>query len=779
MNWLNEIVDEIIEKYPNEEVYTCECGLSTTGVSHIGNFRELLITYFVAKELERRGKKTRVILSFDDFDRLKKVTKGVDQSFEKYIGMPNYDIPAPYGNNYKYAEYYENLVINELKLLGIEMEYIRQSDRYISGCYDDKIQLALDKKDEIYDIIKKYKTKKFVEKDKYFPVSVYCSSCLKDSTTILNYNQKNNRLEYKCTCGHYEEKDLKFLKIKLNFSIDWPMRWNYENVTFEACGKGHADKNGALNVSRDISKYIFNDRQPVSLAYEFVNFKSNQGRLNKNSKKIITITDALDILPKDMILWMFLSNNPRREYNISFDENVIKLYKEYEKLLLTDNETNAQIEEIIGESSISAEPEFEKIIRFLPIANFSIDNLKKYVVFDENNKKHLRKIKYAYIWLKKYSKDKYWELCQEFNYDYWNSITPEEQELLYEFEKILTGNEVIKDTEDFISKLKNNKKVLKVFSTDFYNMVFNSNKGIPIKSIVENYDVLEISKRLTPNAKKRSEKDDEIAILHLSDLHLDIDDSKEILNNKWEEMITLLKQSGLTIKYLIITGDIICFYNMDQNYLLAERYINHLIKELELKKDNVILCIGNHEIYAYNEDIDYHSIFDNFDPNVKEKIDGYSKFQYKINGKSIDEEEDMYYIKSYDDFTFLVINSLYYLDKKGNGMFLHDIKKIRNLLATYVPEDDKFRILLIHAQDMYNDDLNKKTSIPNNFNITFCGHKHSEQNIKTIEKEDQVEIISGNKDGLIEDQNSYNLYVIKDNELNIRRVRYREKWSIE
>ena len=763
MNWLNEIVDEIIEKYPNEKVYTCECGLSTTGVSHIGNFRELIITYFVSKELERRGKKTKVILSFDDFDQLKKVTRGVDSSFEKYIGMPNYTIPAPYGNNCKYAEYFEDLVINELSLLGINMNYVKQSERYLKGCYNDKIKLALDKKNDIYDIIKKYKSKEFIEKNKYYPVSLYCSKCLKNSTNILNYDKINKTIEYNCTCGHHEINNIESLKIKLNFSVDWAMRWNYENVVFEPCGKGHADKNGVLNVSRDISKHIFDDRQPVSLTYEFVNFKGKGGRLNKNSKNIITITDALNILPKDMILWMFLTNNPKKEYNISFDNSIINLYKDYEKILISNNELNTQIKNIIGDSSISAEPEFEKLIRFLPISNFNIENLKKYVYFDENNKNHLRKIKYAYNQLKKYNNNKYWELNKEFNYNYWERITEEEKKTLYKLNNILNGENFQKNTENFIDEIKNKKEVLKNLSKNFYNMVFGTDSGMPIKSIIENYDVSEISNMLVPKANINFIKNDEIALLHLSDMHFDFDDSEEILNKK----------------YLIITGDIICFHNMEKNYIIAEKYINYLIDELKINRNNVILCMGNHEIYAYNEKDNYKNIFENFDLYIKPKIENYSNFQHKINDKSIENENDMYYIKTYDKFTFFIINSLYYLDNKNNGLFLHDAKKVREILSTYIPENDKFKILVIHAQDIYTDDLNRKTNILDNFNIRFCGHKHLNQNIIQIDKQEYVDVISGNVDGLIEEKNLYNLYILNNNKLKVKKIKYNKKWSLE
>ena len=110
---------------------------------------------------------------------------------------------------------------------------------------------------------------------------------------------------------------------------------------------------------------------------------------------------------------------------------------------------------------------------------------------------------------------------------------------------------------------------------------------------------------------------------------------------------------------------------------------------------------------------------------------------------------------------------------------MHDIQKIRDVLASYIPERDKFKILITHAQDNYSDELNKKTDMLNNFNIRICGHRHPKQNIAQINKRQQIDLISGNPDGLIEEENSYNLYVLNNDKLDVKKIRYRKKWNIE
>ena len=124
MNWAKEVAKKIIEERPNEEVYTVASGVSPSGFVHIGNFREIATPYLVAKELRKLGKKVRYILSFDEFDRFRKVPGNIDSSYEKYIGMPYTEIPSPFTENESYASYMENRFLNELKAMDVDVEWI-------------------------------------------------------------------------------------------------------------------------------------------------------------------------------------------------------------------------------------------------------------------------------------------------------------------------------------------------------------------------------------------------------------------------------------------------------------------------------------------------------------------------------------------------------------------------------------------------------------------------------------------------------------------------------
>src|SRR6478735_2844886 len=103
LDWVTRLADDVIAeaKHRGIEKIVCASGISPSGPIHLGNFRELITPHLVADEIKRRGIPCEHILSWDDFDRFRRVPKrleGVDESWEQYIGMPLTSVPAPAGS---------------------------------------------------------------------------------------------------------------------------------------------------------------------------------------------------------------------------------------------------------------------------------------------------------------------------------------------------------------------------------------------------------------------------------------------------------------------------------------------------------------------------------------------------------------------------------------------------------------------------------------------------------------------------------------------------------
>ena len=73
MHWSEKIAQEIVRRRPDKDEYVCAAGISPSGTIHIGNFRDVATSYFVVKALRKMGKKARLLFSWDEYDRLRKI----------------------------------------------------------------------------------------------------------------------------------------------------------------------------------------------------------------------------------------------------------------------------------------------------------------------------------------------------------------------------------------------------------------------------------------------------------------------------------------------------------------------------------------------------------------------------------------------------------------------------------------------------------------------------------------------------------------------------------
>lgn len=498
MNWAREVAQRIIEERPNEEVYTVASGVSPSGFVHIGNFREIATPYLVAKELKKLGKKVRYILSFDEFDRFRKVPKNIDSSYEKYIGMPYTDIPSPFSENESYASYMENRFLGELKAMDIEVECIYQTKEYQSGRYSKYIKIAMDNKDKIFDIIDEFRTQESTEEEKnsYYPISVYCQKCKKDSTTILNYNRESGDINYSCSCGHQEIINIQTAtNIKLQWKVDWPMRWMIENVTFETGGIDHSASNGSKAVSERVAKEIFDFEPPVYIPYNFIGIKGGGAKMSSSAGNVLTITDLLNVYDKNIIWWFYARFDNMHAYDIALDNDVIRYYSEFDRWVKlyfngTIDEKNRSILELTNVTeNYLRNPNFSYLATFLPIVNFDkklLKDLLKKEEIDTNSKEFESRLKLAEYWVNNYGIDYQVKLLDTINVDFYNTLNPLEKSWLKKTIMILsqefeTTDKLQTALYDVVKEGELEDKELKIAQKRYfqilYQMLLGTDKG--------------------------------------------------------------------------------------------------------------------------------------------------------------------------------------------------------------------------------------------------------------------------------------------------------------
>lgn len=326
--WADQIAERIIKEKGKKKEYVCASGITPSGTVHIGNFREIITTELVVRALQDKGKKVRFVYSWDDYDRFRKVPSNVPKEYEKYLGMPLSEIPSPFTKNQSYAQYFEKQLENSLEKVGIKPDFIYQNEMNKKCKYAELIKKALDKREEIRKILNKYRKEELSKN--WFPLNVYCEKCKKDNTTVLDFN--GYVVEYECECGYKGKIDIrKKGLVKLSWRIDWPMRWFYEGVDFEPGGIDHSVHGGSFTTARETVKEVFGGEPPIYVFYDWVKLKGGK-EFHSSTGNTLTLDDVEEIYEPEVLRYIFVATKPKTGFQISFDNDVIKIYEDYDVL---------------------------------------------------------------------------------------------------------------------------------------------------------------------------------------------------------------------------------------------------------------------------------------------------------------------------------------------------------------------------------------------------------------------------------------------------------------
>ena len=507
MYWADKLAEEIIRGNPEKEEYVCAAGISPSGSVHIGNFRDIATSYFVVKALQRAGKKAKLLFSWDEYDRLRKVPKNVrdhvgDDSFEKYIGRPYADIPDPFGRDESYAAHFEKEFMESVKKFGIEMEYRYQAKEYRSGRYVPYILHALKERGKIFDILDRHRTQDAQEgeRERYYPVSIFCPHCGKDSTTITSLSEDCTKAHYVCECGH--EADFDFTKdfnCKLQWKVDWPMRWKAEGVDFEPGGKDHASRNGSYDTAKDISREVFGYEAPLFQGYEFIGIKGGVGKMSSSSGLNMTPDFLLRLYLPEMILWLYAKNEPLKAFDFCLSDEILRQYFEFGKQLkayldgTADENTKRVIENSLIAGHKPALVPMSQLVELGSVVDFNPDLMEK--LFEKigtpfKKEDFAELFEKAKFWLRTCSPESEYVILKKRNWKYWKTMNEQERACVRALESFLRAGGYTLDSlqtelyaipkavyPDKAEDKNALKEVQGKFFKDVYNLILGRDRG--------------------------------------------------------------------------------------------------------------------------------------------------------------------------------------------------------------------------------------------------------------------------------------------------------------
>ena len=322
------------------EVPTCASGISPSGPVHLGNLRELMVPHLVADEVRRGGAPCRHILSWDDYDRLRRVPAGFPAEFNEYIGRPLTAVPDPCGEHENWAEHFKEPLRESLARLGIRVTEISQTHMYTSGAYTAQIVTAMRRRADIDAVLARYRTRRGADDDEdegpqaaaYYPFRPYCATCGRDDTTVTGFDDQTTEITYTCACGAaHGPTPIAQVAGKLAWKVDWPMRWAYEHVTFEPAGVDHSSPGSSFTVGGELVSAIFGGEMPLHFQYAFVG-TSGSAKLSGSRGGAPTPADALEIFEAPLVRWLYARRRPEQSITLAFNNEVGRIYDEWDAL---------------------------------------------------------------------------------------------------------------------------------------------------------------------------------------------------------------------------------------------------------------------------------------------------------------------------------------------------------------------------------------------------------------------------------------------------------------
>lgn len=501
MYWADKLADEVIRRKPDKEEYVCAAGISPSGSVHIGNFRDIATSYFVYRALLKKGKKARLVFSWDEFDRLRKVPKNVsdylgNNSFEQYIGYPYVDIPDPFGKDESYAAHFEKEFMESVKRFGIEMDYRYQAKEYRSGRYAEHVIFALKNRKKIFDILDKHRTQDATEEERenYYPVSIFCPHCHKDSTKITTLSDDCTKAHYVCACGH--EGDFDFTKdfnCKLQWKVDWPMRWMVEGVDFEPGGKDHASRNGSYDTAKDISREVFGYEPPLFQGYEFIGIKGNVnvGKMSGSSGLNMTPDFLLKLYPPELILWLYAKTEPLKAFDFCLSDEILRQYFEFGKMLTSylngtaDENTKRIMENSLIEGRKLVPVPMSQLVDLGSVVDFNPEMMEK--LFEKIGTPYkiedFRELfERAKFWLRTCSPESEYIILEKRNWPYWRTMNDKERECVRLLKEYIEKGGYTLDSlqaelyaipKRVFPEIAEDKNALKAVQSKFFKDVYN------------------------------------------------------------------------------------------------------------------------------------------------------------------------------------------------------------------------------------------------------------------------------------------------------------------
>ncbi len=293
---------------------TLQTGYGPSGLPHIGTFGEVARTTMMVNAIKQLiDIPTEIITFSDDMDGLRKVPDNIPNKeiLENNLHKPLTSVPDPFKKYKSFGEHNNEMLKNFLNKFNFDYTFKSSTEIYKNGLFNDALLLVLEKYDEIKNIILPT-----LGKERQKTYSPFLPVCLNTGKVlevpIIEIKRKEGKIIYQ-EGDKKIETEITNGKCKLQWKVDWAMRWYAFDVDYEMYGK---DLIESAILSSKICQ-ILGKKSPQGFAYEM--FLDEKGeKISKSKGNGITIEQWLKYAsPESLSLYMY--QNPKRAKKLYAD----------------------------------------------------------------------------------------------------------------------------------------------------------------------------------------------------------------------------------------------------------------------------------------------------------------------------------------------------------------------------------------------------------------------------------------------------------------------------
>ena len=207
-------------------------------------------------------------------------------------------------------------------------ELVDNYQAYVDGTYNPAIQIFIEKKDQVREIIERVSGRELSEE--WFPFNPVGSDGSMDGVIVTGCEwpviQWRDSLGVDGVCNL---SDIGTFHGKLPWRLDWPAKWFCLGVTCEAFGKDHGAAGGSYDTGKELVA-LLNYVAPHPLTYEWIQIKG-MGPMSSSTGLTIGPMEALELVPPEIMRYVIARAKVNRHIDFDTGGALFDAADEYER----------------------------------------------------------------------------------------------------------------------------------------------------------------------------------------------------------------------------------------------------------------------------------------------------------------------------------------------------------------------------------------------------------------------------------------------------------------